>query len=180
MRLGDHLIERKKGVGDQWKAFRLIGVTRSGIDLPKDPIGKSPGRYKLVRPGTIVYNPMRILLGSIGVMKPNEQPGIISPDYVVFETNSETLDPFFFFGWLKSRRGIEFIQQETRGAVRQRLKLSVLSRLEVDFPCVDIQRSRGVTLLKSLSALSQAEDLAKSQQQEIAKLRSRLFEQACE
>ena len=180
MKLGDHLIERKKGVGDQWKSLRLIGVTRSGIDLPKDPIGKTPGRYKLVCPGTIVYNPMRILLGSIGVMKPGEQPGIISPDYVVFETDQCALDPFFLFGWLKSPKGIEFIKQETRGAVRQRLKLSVLGRLEVDLPHVEVQRHRGTALIESMAALSRAEELARNQLGEIAKLRTRLFEQSAE
>jgi type I restriction enzyme, S subunit len=180
MRLGDHLQERKRGIGDEWKSYPLIGVTRSGLDTPKDPIGKSPGRYKLVSPGTIVYNPMRILLGSIGVMRPGEPNAIISPDYVVFETDRKFLDPYYLFGWMKSKKGIEFVQQETRGAVRQRLKLNVLGALEVSFPDIEKQRDRGRQLLEALSKVRMVEKLASDQLEDINKLRNKLFERAVE
>jgi restriction endonuclease S subunit len=176
VKLGPLLIEVKKGVGPEWTKYRLVGVTRSGIGQPKDPIGKSPGRYKLVAPGTIVYNPMRILLGSIGVMTPNEEPGIISPDYVVFQTDSKALDPYYFFSWLKSTVGVEFIRNETRGAVRQRMKLKTLGQLDVSLPKICDQKDFGDRLLCSLEGLKSLELEVEEQLREIEALRTRIFD----
>ena len=85
-KLTDCLSEVAEGVGLSWKSYRVLGATREGLALAKEPVGKKPERYKLVEPGTIFYNPMRILIGSIAFVDENEEPGITSPDYVVFKT----------------------------------------------------------------------------------------------
>ena len=82
VRLGDALIEVSTGVGTEWKRYRVIGATRNGAAPAKEKVGKSPDRYKLVEPGTIFYNPMRILIGSIAMLDEGQEPGITSPDYV--------------------------------------------------------------------------------------------------
>jgi len=69
----------------------------------KEPVGKDPTRYKLVEPGTIFYNPMRILLGSVAMIDEGDAPGITSPDYVVFTTRPGTLHPRWFYYWLSLR-----------------------------------------------------------------------------
>lgn len=63
--LSEALIEVSSGVGASWSKYPVLGATRAGLALAKEPVGKSPERYKLVEPWTIFYNPMRILLGSI-------------------------------------------------------------------------------------------------------------------
>ncbi len=76
LRLGECLEEVTTGVGSSWSRHRLLGATRGGLAAAKEAIGKNPKRYKLVEPGTIFYNPMRILLGSIAYLDEGEQPGI--------------------------------------------------------------------------------------------------------
>ena len=49
---------------------RLVGVTNvDGITRPKTLIGKGPEKYKRVQVGNLVYNPMRINVGSIGLVR---------------------------------------------------------------------------------------------------------------
>ncbi|MBI4908686.1 MAG: hypothetical protein HY820_34015 [Acidobacteria bacterium] len=61
--LSEALVEVSSGVGPKWAKYRVLGATRAGLALAKEPVGKSPERYKLVEPGTIFYNPMRIMIG---------------------------------------------------------------------------------------------------------------------
>ncbi len=93
VRLEECLQEVNKGVGPTWQRYRLVGATRQGLAAAKEGVGKAPERYKLVEPGTIFYNPMRILLGSIALLDEGEEPGITSPDYVVFKTWAELIHP---------------------------------------------------------------------------------------
>jgi type I restriction enzyme S subunit len=132
-------------------------------------MGKNPGRYKLVAEGTIFYNPMRILLGSIAFIDEGDAPGITSPDHVVFKTHPGLLHPRWFYYWLRSPRGDAFIKTLTRGAVRERMLFRRLSQAEVDLPAWEAQlvaakelqnnRSlvrRGVEELDSISKLPAA------------------------
>src|SRR5207237_197336 len=99
----------------------VLGATRSGLAPAKEGVGKQPQRYKPVRSGTIFYNPMRILLGSIALVDDRDTPGITSPDYVVMRGHEGVLHPVWFYHWFRSRAGAEFIKSLTRGAVRERL-----------------------------------------------------------
>jgi hypothetical protein len=65
MLLGDVLIEVKKGIGKEWAKYPVLGATRDGVAPAKELPGKHPERYKPVTAGTVFYNPMRILIGSI-------------------------------------------------------------------------------------------------------------------
>ncbi|HEX4199153.1 MAG TPA: restriction endonuclease subunit S [Caulobacteraceae bacterium] len=176
MKLKTALREVKKGVGPEWANYRLLGVTRSGIGAPKEPIGKTPSRYKLVDAGTIVYNPMRVLLGSIGILRPQDEPGIISPDYVVFKTDETVLDPYYFFAWMKSSAGIDFISQETRGAVRQRLKMTTLGQMEVSIPDIDEQRRSGHYVQETLSIITSIQAAFDRQKADLELHRDKLFD----
>ena len=137
--LGDCLIEITNGVGIRWKEYRLLGATRSGIAPAKEGVGKAPERYKLVAPGTIFYNPMRILLGSIAFVDEGDEPGITSPDYVVFRTREGVLHPTWFYFWLRSNAGADFIRTLTRGAVRERLLFNRLSPAQIALPTWEAQ-----------------------------------------
>jgi type I restriction enzyme, S subunit len=77
--LGDVLIEVKTGIGKDWAKYPVMGATRDGLALAKEPPGKKPQRYKPVFPGTVFYNPMRILIGSIAFVDDDDPAGITSP-----------------------------------------------------------------------------------------------------
>jgi type I restriction enzyme S subunit len=96
-------------------------VTRDGVASAKEPVGQFPERYKPVDSGTVFYDPMRILLGSIGMVDTGETAGITSPDHVVVKGIEGKLHYRWFYWWLRSWRGAEFVKSLTRGAVRERM-----------------------------------------------------------
>ena len=103
--------------------------------------------------GTIFYNPMRILIGSIAMVEDGEEPGITSPDYVVFRARPGVIHPLWFYHWLRSGAGERFIKTLARGAVRERMLFRRLAAAELDVPplseqqaCAD--RLRGVVRLR--------------------------------
>ena len=134
MFLNDCLREVIEGIGESWAEFPVLGATRAGLALAKEPVGKKPGRYKPVVPGTIFYNPMRILLGSIAMIDDEDKPGITSPDYVVVRGVEGKLHPRWFYHWFRSAYGAEFIKSLTRGAVRERLMFKRLAPVQISVP----------------------------------------------
>lgn len=139
MLLRDCLIEVKQGVGKDWSRFPVLGATRAGLAPAKEAVGKSPERYKPVQPGTIFYNPMRVLLGSIAMIDDGDAPGITSPDYVVVRTRPGVLHHRFFYYWLRSSWGAQLIRDLTRGAVRERMMFRRLSEGEIALPPWPVQ-----------------------------------------
>lgn len=121
MRADECLEEVSRGVGPQWYGKPLYGATRSGIALAKEPLGKQPERYKPVDPGSVFYNPMRILLQSVAMVDDDDAGGITSPDYVVVRGRPGILHHRVFYYWLRSSEGNAFIHQLARGGVRERI-----------------------------------------------------------
>lgn len=137
--LGDVLDEVKQGIGETWAQYPVLGVTRDGLSLAKEPVGKNPGRYKPVWPGTVFYNPMRILIGSIAIVDEGDTPGITSPDYVVLRGRENVVDSRWFYYWLRSPEGEHCILSLARGAVRERMLFNRLSDGKIDLPPYPVQ-----------------------------------------
>jgi type I restriction enzyme S subunit len=133
------LAEVTAGIGEQWNQFPVLGATRAGLAPAKEPVGKNPGRYKPVTPGTVFYNPMRILLGSIALVDDGAPSGITSPDYVAMRGIEGRLHSTWFYFWFRSPAGAEFIQSLTRGAVRERLLFNRLAQGKVELPTWEAQ-----------------------------------------
>lgn len=148
--LGDVLEEITAGAGDGWKTRPLLGATRGGVALAKEPIGKSPERYKPVEEGGIFYNPMRILIGSIAYVE--EGNGIVSPDYVAFTTRVGRLHSLWFYHWMRSEFGEHFIKGLARGAVRERILFTRLAEGVVSLPTWERQLE-AVAQMQGLPAL---------------------------
>jgi restriction endonuclease S subunit len=157
MRLADCLVEVTQGIGDQWEQFPVLGATRSGLAPAKEAVGKNPHRYKPVEPGTVFYNPMRILLGSIAMVDEGEPAGITSPDYVVLRTREGVLHHRFFYYWLRSIWGEQLILSLARGAVRERILFNRLADGEVPVPpwSVQLRVADALAAIPRLRRLSQ-------------------------
>lgn len=158
--LGPHLEERAEPIGslgpkEAARFDRLRGVSnREGIvDPPFDRVRllKDPNRYVVLRVGYFAYNPMRINVGSIGLVRDDVQVGKISPDYVVFSTRP-TLLPEYLFAYLKSEVGGQVIRASTAGAVRERLYFRDLARLPIPLPPLP-EQERIVRLLDAAEEL---------------------------
>jgi len=151
--LGDVLEEVKHGIGSNWRDYPVYGATRKGIALAKEPPGKQAQKYKPVIPGTVFYNPMRILIGSIAFAEEDVIDGITSPDYVVLKGKEGLIDSRWFYFWLRSPLGEQCINSLARGAVRERMLFNRLAEGQIELPDYTIQKeaSKALSNLKSLS-----------------------------
>jgi type I restriction enzyme, S subunit len=145
--LGDCLIEIRNGNGATWESLPLLGATRAGLAPAKEAIGKHPERYKLVDCGTVFYNPMRILLGSIAMVDVDDQPGVTSPDYVVVKARPGIMDSRWFYCWFRSHYGMNQIKSLSRGAVRERMLFNRFAAGEFQLPPFVVQRAASERLL---------------------------------
>jgi type I restriction enzyme, S subunit len=150
--LSDILDEVKNGIGKDWSAFPVWGATRDGLAPAKEPPGKKPERYKPAFPGTVFYNPMRILIGSIAFVDEDDKPGITSPDYVALRGKEGVVDSRWFYYWLRSPLGKQCITSLARGAVRERMLFNRLAGGYIELPNFKLQQaaSKALAELKHL------------------------------
>lgn len=172
--LADVLDEVKRGVGATWADYPVLGATRDGVAPAKEPVGKNPERYKLVTTGTVFYNPMRILIGSIAMVDDGDLPGITSPDYVVLRGKAGMVDSRWFYYWLRSSYGVNCIASLARGAVRERMLFNRLAEGEIELPPPAVQQAASLALAEIRPLKAQIE----SQLREINLLPGRLLAQA--
>lgn len=137
--LGNVLREVKQGIGSAWTRYPVLGATRDGLALAKEPVGKYPERYKPVGAGTVFYNPMRILIGSIAMVDEGDPEGITSPDYVVLRGRDGLVDSRWLYFWLRSPDGANCIARLARGAVRERMLFNRLAEGKIDLPPYEAQ-----------------------------------------
>ncbi|WP_415880164.1 restriction endonuclease subunit S [Methylomonas sp. TEB] len=169
--LGDVLDEVKKGIGECWADYPVLGATRDGLAPAKEPPGKQPQRYKPVFSGTVFYNPMRILIGSIAFVDDGDQPGITSPDYVALQGKPGIVDSRWFYYWLRSPYGVQCINSLARGAVRERMLFNRLAEGFIQLP----PYSEQVRISAALKQLQPVKAAIKQQLDDLNKIPERLL-----
>ena len=152
--LGQVLEEVTQGIGRSWKEYPVLGATRSGLAPARERPGKLAHRYKPVDAGTVFYNPMRILIGSIAFVDDDDEPGITSPDYVVLKGKPGIVDSRWFYYWLRSPLGEKCIQSLARGAVRERMLFNRLAEGEIELPdyATQVKASQALAQIKPMRA----------------------------
>lgn len=171
--LGDVLDEVKRGVGASWADYPVLGATRSGLAPAREPVGKNPQRYKPVFTGTVFYNPMRILIGSIAMVDEHDAPGITSPDYVALRGRAGRVDSRWFYYWLRSPEGERCIASLARGAVRERMLFNRLAEGQISLPPYEVQ----VKASQALADIRPLKTHVEAQLRDIELLPSRLLAQ---
>ena len=174
--LGDVLDEVKKGIGQGWKNYPVLGATRGGLAPAKEQPGKQAPKYKPAFPGTVFYNPMRILIGSIAFVDEDDTPGITSPDYVALRGKEDVVDSRWFYHWLRSPLGEQCILSLARGAVRERMLFNRLAEGVIELPGFAEQKKASAAL-KQLRPLRRA---IEQQLREIDMLPQKILAQAFE
>jgi type I restriction enzyme, S subunit len=137
--LGEVTAESRKraGVDSAFLERTVYGVDRSvGLNPVAKYTANNLERYKLIEQGMFAYNPMRLNIGSIGYCSQDFQPGLVSPDYVVFECNPKKLDPDFLNYYINSPAWIEWTAKAGVGSVRMRIYYKELARLPILLPPV--------------------------------------------
>lgn len=153
--LAEVLQEVKGGIGSDWRRYPVLGATRGGLAPAREQPGKHAPKYKPAFPGTVFYNPMRILIGSIAFVDEDDAPGITSPDYVVVKGKKGVLDSRWFYYWLRSPLGAQCILSLARGSVRERMLFNRLAEGVIELPGEAAQK-RASAALKELIPMRKA------------------------
>ena len=124
------LIERVQGVNSSGE----FGETRADIN------GLDFSNYKIVKTGQFAYNPSRINLGSVALLR--DDPCIVSPMYIVFEVSTpQKLLPEYLMLWL----GRTEFQRSTlfyaTGSVRDTFAFDLMQEVMIPIPDVEVQKS---------------------------------------
>lgn len=124
------LIDNIQGVNST-SSFGETKANTEGLDFRN---------YKIVRKGQFAYNPSRINLGSIALLRGKEC--IISPMYIVFDIINKTkLLPEYLMLWL----GRSEFQRSTlfyaTGSVRDTFSFDIMQEVRIPIPSLEVQES---------------------------------------
>ena len=95
--------------------------------------------YKVVHEGDFAYNPARINVGSIAMLK-NFEAGIVSPMYICFRIKDSTVDPSFFELFLESKTFKNEMEIRLEGSVRRCLSFDALCEIHLPWPIIKEQQ----------------------------------------
>lgn len=119
----------------------LCGVLKSqGLVPMRERVkGDSTDRCKVVSANAFAYNPMRLNIGSIA-RNTADHSVMVSPDYVVFQTDPERLLPNYLDHVRHSGLWRSYVGTTGDGSVRVRIYYDQLSRLQLPIPPLSEQQ----------------------------------------
>jgi len=122
-------------------AERVMGVLKHEglVPMRERTMAEDLSRYKVVPPRAFAYNPMRINIGSIAYSwHPHDV--LVSPDYVVFSTRPNRLEPRYLDHLRRSEPWANFVKRAGNGSVRVRIYYQDLGQFVFPLPPLDEQR----------------------------------------
>ena len=134
-------IAELNGRNTELSISNVQGVNSSSSfgDTKADTDGLDFHNYKVVRQGQFAYNPSRINLGSIALLR--DEDCIISPMYVVFEvTDKKKLLPEYLMMWYGRKEFQRSTLFYATGSVRDTFGFDVMQEVKIPIPDIDIQR----------------------------------------
>lgn len=158
--LGKYIREIKERVLD--RPVEVLSVTnthgfkKQSEHFSRTVHSKKLGSYRYVRRGQFAYNPSRINVGSIALLKEYDE-GALSPMYIVFETDKSKLLPEYFDYFRQTHDFRNMVKQNTAGTVRDSLSYDALTRFRLYLPPIDKQ-VKIASILSEVDSLSQKTD----------------------
>lgn len=132
-------IRNKKGmVNNVLSVTNSRGFINQSEQFDRSVASKDLSNYKIVKKGQFAYNPSRVNVGSLDLLRDFEE-GILSPMYVVFETYEKALNTDFFYYHLKSSWFNGHIPMFVQGSVRDSLSFDGLSGMKFFIPSLEEQ-----------------------------------------
>lgn len=132
--------ERNKGE----KVKRVLSVTNSRGFVNQEEYFEGTvhsaniSNYKIVRKNQFAYNPSRVNVGSIDILKDYEY-GALSPMYIVFEVDTTKILPDYFKYYFQTNRFFENVKNNTQGSVRNSLSFKALADFNYLLPPIEEQ-----------------------------------------
>lgn len=141
VRLGEVFVERD----ERGLEFPLAGITAAEGVVPRDAIDRrdtsseDKSNYKVIRPGDIGYNTMRMWQGVSGLSR---LTGLISPAYTVVTAIDGRIDPSYAAHLFKLPRMINKFLRYSQGLVDDtlQLKFAHFAEIEIVLPGAAEQR----------------------------------------
>ncbi|MCX8480521.1 MAG: restriction endonuclease subunit S [Sediminibacterium sp.] len=148
---------------------RVLSVTNSRGFINQDEqfgrvvASKDLSNYKIIIKNQFAYNPARINVGSLDLLKKFDI-GILSPMYVVFKTDEKQLLTDYFHYCLKSNIFKNSIQNFLQGSVRDSLSFEALCSMKFAIPPLQTQQKIACILDKAFEEATHFENLLKHYQ----------------
>ncbi|MDR0802759.1 restriction endonuclease subunit S [Fluviicola sp.] len=126
------------------KITRVLSVTNSRGFIDQEEqfdrvvASKEQGNYKVVKKGQFAYNPSRVNVGSLDLLRKFDE-GILSPMYVVFEPDTEKINIEYLFYLLKTTLFTARIPMFVQGSVRDTLSFDGLCGMKFFIPSISEQ-----------------------------------------
>lgn len=165
--------ERNKGE----KVKRVLSVTNSRGFVSQEEYFEGTvhsaniSNYKIVRKNQFAYNPSRVNVGSIDILKDYED-GALSPMYIVFEVDTTKLLPDYFKYYFQTNRFFENVKNNTQGSVRNSLSFKALADFDYLLPPIEEQ----VKIIKILKNVESLIDINKKYIKNITKAKEEIFD----
>ena len=165
--------ERNKGE----KVKRVLSVTNSRGFVSQEEYFEGTvhsaniSNYKIVRKNQFAYNPSRVNVGSIDILKDYEE-GALSPMYIVFEADTTKLLPDYFKYYFQTNRFFENVKNNTQGSVRNSLSFKALADFDYLLPPIEEQ----VKIIKILKNVESLIDINKKYIKNITKAKEKIFD----
>lgn len=140
--LGDAFDERGETGHENEPLLSITGergvVPREEIER-RDTSAEDKGNYRLILPGDIGYNTMRMWQGVCGL---SALRGIVSPAYTVVTPRPEVMDGAFAAALFKAPHMIEWLRRYSQGIVDDtlNLKFEQFRQIRIRLPSLETQR----------------------------------------
>ncbi len=139
--IGPHIIEcNERNTNLLINNVQGVNSTSSFGETKADTTGLDFRNYKIVKKGQFAYNPSRINLGSIALLR--DADCIVSPMYTVFEVaDPNVILPEYLMMWF----GRSEFQRSTlfyaAGSVRDTFGFDVMKEVKIPIPNIEIQKN---------------------------------------
>lgn len=120
--------------------------------------------YKIIRKNQFAYNPSRVNVGSIDILKDYDE-GALSPMYVVFKVDESKLLPDYFKYYFQTHRFFESVKNNTQGSVRNSLSFKSLINFEYLLPTIEEQ----IKIIKILNIIDKIIKIQENKSEEVKK-----------
>lgn len=127
------------------------GIVRAEDYRENTVHSKDTSNYTVIRSGMVAYNPSRLNIGSIAMLNYDE-PGLVSPMYVVFKIDQTRVTTKYFEFLMKSTYVSKKIDSYKEEGARFRFDYTRWDWINVQIPPIEIQNVI-VEMLESFSKL---------------------------
>ena len=117
-----------------WSVTVESGLTPKTERYNREALVKKEDKFKLVHPGDVVYNPMNMTIGAVGMNQHSDS--IAVSGYYVTMRLRENFNGFYFFEWMSSDRAMNLFRNHATGSLieKQRVQFPTLSNISAYVP----------------------------------------------